>query len=100
MSNKKNININGSINGIANFGDNSININIKKENHTNQLVRNDLEEPNISKDENSSELKGEKFSNKFVKIIMEIVIGVIISVIAGYILYKFNMKCAFNVTKA
>ena len=57
MSNKKNININGSINGIANFGDNSININIKKENNTNQLLRNDLQEPNISNDENSSELK-------------------------------------------
>ncbi len=95
MSNKKNININGSINGIANFGDNSININIKKENNTNQLVRNDIEEPNISDKDNSSELselKEEKFSNKFVKIIMEIVIGVIISVIAGYILYKFNMN--------
>lgn len=92
MSNKRRININGSISGIANFGSNSINININKENNIDRLKDNYIQKTDISKNNNFTEFKKDKFSSNIVKTIIEIVVGVIISVIAGYILYKLNIN--------
>ncbi|MCI8361797.1 MAG: hypothetical protein HFJ41_01350 [Clostridia bacterium] len=92
MSDKRKININGSISGIANFGSNSININMNKENNIDILKDKYIEKSDISKNNNFIELEKDKFSNNIIKIIIEIVVGVIISVIAGYILYKLNIN--------
>lgn len=93
MSYKRNININGSISGIMNFGNHSINMNINEENNIVQSDDNKIEKSVIRNNENNlSELKKNTFSSNLVKIIIEIIIGVIISVIGGYILYKLNMN--------
>lgn len=86
MRNENKININGTINGIVNLGNNSININKPKA--KNEPDENSSEESDISK----TELKKDKISSKVFKIMGEIIIGVVISLIAGYILYKLNMN--------
>ena len=90
MNHNKNININGSISGIVNFGSNSININEK--NNIIQQDDNTIERSKINSHTNFTELKKDTSSNNIIKRITEIIIGVIISVIAGYILYKLNMN--------
>ncbi len=91
MKNRTSVNINGSISGIVNFGNNTININETKENNVFQLDNN-KEESDMNRKHNFKDLKKEKMSSNIVKTISEIIIGVIISVIAGYILYKLNMN--------
>lgn len=92
MSEEKSVNINGSISGIVNLGDNSININGKQENTNIQFEESYIEKPEITNDNNCEVVRQDKFGNKVVKVIVEVVIGVFVSVIAGYILYKLNMN--------
>lgn len=92
MSEEKSVNINGSISGIVNLGDNSINIKGKQENTNIQFEESYIEKPEITNDNNCEEVRQDKFGNKVVKVIVEVVIGVLVSVIAGCILYKLNMN--------
>jgi|GEM_PF-5153888 len=92
MSNKRDININGSVSGIANFGDNSVNININEKSNIVKLDNSNAKKSDINSNNNFKELDKDKFSSNIVKKIIEIIIGITISVIAGYIIYKFNMN--------
>lgn len=92
MREEKSVNINGSISGIVNLGDNSININGKQENTNIQFEESYIEKPETMNDNNCEKVRQDKFGNKVVKVIVEVVIGVLVSVIAGYILYKLNMN--------
>lgn len=85
MNNEHNIEINGSVNGIINLGNHSININAKGKN----FQSNSTSENTQLDDKNTVETKS---SNPVIKVIIEIIVGVIISVIGGYILFKFNMN--------
>ena len=93
MKNEVNVNINGSVSGIVNLGNNTININEKKGNNVVQSDNISEQKLDTNTNDDFRELKEQKMSsNIFLKIISEIIIGVIISVIAGYVLYKLNIN--------
>lgn len=91
MNNKISVDINGSVSGIVNVGNNTININEKEQNSEHQLYNNKVK-LDMNNNDNITEPKKDKITNNIIKIIIEIIIGVIISVIAGYILYKLNIN--------
>ncbi len=90
VSDKKSVNINGSVSGIVNLGNNNVNINEKLKNTNIQLESNYIEQSEISNN-NPIVSKKETARDKVVKIVIEVVVGIIVSVIAGAILYKLNM---------
>lgn len=93
VTDKKSININGSISGVVNLGDNSININTIEKNKISQFDDTYVEKLEIrSNSNNSTEPKKHKFYSKVVKIIVEVIIGILVSVVAGVILYKLNIN--------
>lgn len=93
VTDKKSININGSISGVVNLGDNSININTIEKNKISQFDDTCVEKLEIrSNSNNFTEPKKHKFYSKVVKIIVEVIIGILVSVVAGVILYKLNIN--------
>jgi len=90
MNDKKSIKINGAINGIVNFGDNSTNINTNENSDILQLKADVIEQKMTNS--NETQTKENKLSNHILKITIELIVGVVVSVIAGYILYKLNMN--------
>lgn len=93
VTDKKSININGSISGVVNLGDNSININTIEKNKISQFDNTCVEKLEIrSNSNNFTEPKKHKFYSKIVKIIVDVIIGILVSVVAGAILYKLNIN--------
>lgn len=93
VTDKKSININGSISGVVNLGDNSININTIEKNKISQFDDTCVEKLEIrSNSNNFAKPKKHKFYSKVVKIIVEVIIGILVSVVAGVILYKLNIN--------